>query len=194
MDIARWWLIILVSPVCSCFLEDSSESKSLIDESIQDVRYYLSISTPSLFKVKSYESEIKKIYIYKVNYDNSITGLVHELIDEPQEVSKWFKIRKSKSSKLSWQMQTFKGKLFKFINHLKPPINISSMFIKYVWNRILAYGDGGFRAWISYLQNLELAFEAKIPKLSYQITSGTRRNSLRLAQRLSGHGHYRPRP
>ena len=75
--------------------KDSSDLYCFCFEDIHDVRDYLSISTPSFFKVKTYDSELKKVYIYKVHEDDSITGLVHEFINEPQEIDNYYNRKKS---------------------------------------------------------------------------------------------------
>ena len=145
--------------------EDPSDSNSHCNESIHDVLNNLLLSTtPSLFKVETYYSGTKRVYIYEAHEDNTITGLVHELINEPQEIDKpkeiyepqeidiYYKKRKSKSSKQAWQMQTFKAKRFKFIDYSEPPIDISSLFIKYGWNRIVDSGSSEYSGIDEYIE------------------------------------------
>ena len=66
--------------------EDPADFENNYKNDIQIIKDQLSISTPSLFRVKTFNATKKNIYILEVHEDESITGLVHESINDPLEV------------------------------------------------------------------------------------------------------------
>ena len=94
-------------------------------DSIEAVKNHLSVSKYCLFRAFTFASTVKEIYVFSIRKENIITGLVFEKIDQ---------------SKAIWQIQDIKFKSIKFLSYSNPPIDISSIFIKYGWDRKIHFG------------------------------------------------------
>ena len=116
--------------------EDKSINVQELD-GLQSVKYHLSISKYCLFRVLTYDSTLKEIYVFDIGKSRSIIGLVLEEINE--------------SSKPVWQVQEIKFKSLQFLKYSNPPMDTSSLFIKYGWDRKLhSYWSNGSDAEILY--------------------------------------------
>ena len=107
-------------------MEQPSDERSInvqeLDE-LQLVKHHLSISKYCLFRVSTYDSTLKELYVFDIGKSQSIIGLVLERINQ--------------SSKPVWQVQELKFKSLQFLKYSNPPIDTSSLFIKYGWDRII---------------------------------------------------------
>jgi hypothetical protein len=89
-----------------------------------------------LFKLETHSNLKKIMYVFKVNDDNSITGLS---IDRDL-----FKMKSSSYYPELLEMHAFIPKSFALIKYSQPSIDLSSIFIKYGWDHEVKYGDGGY--------------------------------------------------
>lgn len=129
-----------------------NQDEEMADEDVEEeelgvVECRLFDPDPPLYRVHTHTNQTKDMYIYKVNNGTSITGLYYGLIKDPYEDPRWKRNFKSnlnsKSNKEAWQMLTIIPKYLEFIRHSQPPVDLSSLFIKYGWDRYVYYGDGG---------------------------------------------------
>ena len=118
-------------------------------ETISDVQSRLSDSKPLLYKVYTKIKTIKEMYIYSSN-GYSVTGLIHSDISKIETFpKKHSKTSKPKPIKLAWQMQQISPSKLEFVRACSPPVDLTSIFIKYGWDLHLRF---------NYTQALKMLF------------------------------------
>lgn len=107
-------------------------------EILEIVQKYLDISNPCLFNIYL-EDTPKQIYVYKINADSSISGLIYDNYGDSVINPSETKVQNIHiyTTQPIWQFRTFFPNSFDmiFISHKSPDFDINQTFIKYGWDR-----------------------------------------------------------